>query len=100
MLLRSAARSLPRQPLVPAGFRRASTNKGDDDKIVIPWATVSFTAMVLVGYYAFFHLVEKPHLDRTEPGWDKKSAPLAHDVSQVLPDGRLLMSDGSIRGKP
>ena len=64
------------------------------------YVALSFTAMVLVGYYAFFHLVEKPHLDRTEPGWDKKPAPLAHDVSQVLPDGRLLMSDGSIRSKP
>ena len=68
-----------------------SSDGGDDGRIVIPWVTVGATAAVIGAYAAYFYLVEQPSLPPDpEPS-------LASEVVRLLPDGRMLMKDGSIQ---
>ena len=68
------------------------TSDGDDGRIVVPWVTVGATAAVIGAYVAYFYLVEQPSLPPDpEPS-------LASEVVRLLPDGRMLMKDGSIQG--
>ena len=68
-----------------------TSDRDDDGKIVIPWVTVATTAAVLGAYVAYFYLVEQPSLPPDpEPS-------LASEVLRLLPDGRMLMKDGSIQ---
>ena len=65
---------------------------GDDGRIVIPWVTVGATAAVIGAYVAYFYLVEQPSLPQPDP-----EPSLASEVVRLLPDGRMLMKDGSIQ---
>ena len=67
-----------------------TSDGGDDGRIVIPWLTVGVTAAVIGAYVAYFYLVEQPSLPDPEPS-------LASEVVRLLPDGRMLMKDGSIQ---
>ena len=74
-----------------AAYLGRTSDRDDDGKIVIPWVTVATTAAVLGAYVAYFYLVEQPSLPPDpEPS-------LASEVLRLLPDGRMLMKDGSIQ---
>ena len=74
-----------------AAYLGRTSDRDDDGKIVIPWVTVATTAAVLGAYVAYFYLVEQPSLPPDpEPS-------LASEVVRLLPDGRILMKDGSIQ---
>jgi len=74
-----------------AAYLGRTSDRDDDGKIVIPWVTVATTAAVLGAYVAYFYLVEQPSLPPDpEPS-------LASEVVRLLPDGRMLMKDGSIQ---
>ena len=59
-----------------------------------PYNLMAFTAVVLGLYIAYVKLVEEP-ADARRDALTKK-APLPATAARHLPDGRLLMRDGSI----
>ena len=96
-LLQQPARLLqqPARQLQQVARRPLCTSPGGKDqeeKIVIPWLTISFTVAVLGAYVAYFYLIEQPGLVEEELPKELPSG-----VHRALPDGRLLMADGSIR---
>jgi hypothetical protein len=64
-----------------------------------PWKQVIFTALVLGSYVAYVKLVEEP-LDRQFEVASVPHGPMPPGASRRLPDGRLLMEDGSIKPAP
>ena len=74
-----------------------TTGDTGEEKIVIPWLTVSFTAMVLGAYVAYFYLIEQPYEQRRLVAEPEPPKALPSGVLRAMPDGRLLMADGSIR---
>ena len=66
-----------------------------------PYAQVAFTAFVLGSYVAYVKLIEEPAeaaelLAHPQP----VVVPLPQGAMKRLPDGRLVMEDGSIRRPP
>ena len=55
--------------------------------------SVGVTCSFIATYCAYFYLWEQPRLPEKPP----PPPPLPADVERKLPDGRLLMADGSIR---
>ena len=67
----------------------------------MPYAQIGFTAFVLGSYVAYVKLIEEPAEARAllaNP--EVVEAPLPNEATKWLPDGSLLMSDGSIRRPP
>ena len=90
MLWRAFGLRVPKPTRHSGPIRLCSRQAHDDDRFVMPWASVGFTAAVLGGYSAYFYLIEQPNLP-PEP------EQLPVEVVRTLPDGRSLMQDGSIR---
>jgi hypothetical protein len=64
-----------------------------------PWKQVVFTALVLGSYIAYVKLVEEPFDQQFEVA-SVPQGPLPPGAARRLLDGRLLMSDGSIKPAP
>ena len=56
------------------------------------WKLPAFTAFVLSSYLAYYYYIEEPSLPPEPP----PPRPLPKGAVKKLPDGRLLMPDGSI----
>ena len=62
----------------------------------MPWAMMGFTAAVLGSYVAYHYLIELPREHALE-ALTEPVGPLPPQAHRRLPDGRLLMADGSIQ---
>lgn len=62
----------------------------------MPWAFMIFTTLVLGAYVSYVKFVEEPAEERAAAALPVV-APLPPGASKRLPDGRLLMADGSIQ---
>jgi hypothetical protein len=68
----------------------------------LPYTQVAFTLLVLGTYVAYVKLIEEP-AEQAEAALalpEAVVAPLPPGASKRLPDGRLLMADGSIQRPP
>ena len=60
------------------------------------WQLPTFTALVLGSYLFYFYYIEQPSYPPEPPA----PKPLPAGAAKKLPDGRLLMADGSIHRAP
>ena len=64
----------------------------------VNWSLVAFTLAFSGSYLAYVFLIERPR-DEAEEAACLPPPALAPGVVQILPDGRLLMEDGSVRAR-
>ena len=90
----------------------ASSSKAEKDKAArelvfgeggeppkMPYPLMAFTACVLGSYVAYVKMIEEP-AEQLRDAATPPPAPLPDGASKRLPDGRLLMADGSIQSAP